>query len=360
MKSLFHTHSPFRIFAVSGFVTLATLLWIGIEMGLHPLYIVLILMVVEITFSFDNAIINAKILEKLNPFWQQLFLTVGIVIAIFGMRVLFPILIVSLTADLSWGKVIDLALHHPKEYGHHLEDAHPMISAFGGAFLLMLAFQFFFDDERDVLWIKWLERKMQLLSHWVWAPTVTSIIMGFVSLLPMNTHARQTIIAGALGTLTYVGIQLLVRGMERLQDRRTGKKGSSPAAKQVGMAAFLTFVYLQILDASFSFDGVIGAFAITSDIVLIAAGLGIGAIWVRSMTVYMVRKGTLNHYAYLEHGAHYTVFVLAAVMLASALLEIPEVVPGLTGLGIIGASIAASIRVRKKLESQAKTTPVKA
>jgi hypothetical protein len=348
MKGLFHSHSPLRIFAFSALATVATLVAVALGMGSKALYIVLILMIVEITFSFDNAIINAKVLEKLSPFWQQLFLTVGIVIAIFGMRVLFPILIVSLTADLSWSKVIDLALHHPKEYGHHLEEAHPMISAFGGAFLLMLAFQFFFDDERDVLWIKKLESKMQLLSHWVWAPTVTSIIMGFVSLLPMNTHARQTIVAGALGTLTYVGIQLLVRGMERAQ----GKRGAVSKGGQVGMAAFLTFIYLQILDASFSFDGVIGAFAITSDIVLIAAGLGIGAIWVRSMTVYMVRKGTLNEFVYLEHGAHYTVFVLAVVMLASALLDIPEIVPGLTGLGIIAASIAASIRVRKKLGSK--------
>ena len=124
--------------------------------------------------------------------------------------------------------------------------------------------------------------------------------------------------------------------------------------KQAGMAAFMTFIYLQILDSSFSFDGVIGAFAITSNIVLIAIGLGIGAIWVRSFTVFMVRKGTLNEFVYLEHGAHYTVFVLAVVMLASALFQIPEVVPGLTGLGIILASIIASVRVRKKL-AKAKT-----
>jgi hypothetical protein len=114
----------------------------------------------------------------------------------------------------------------------------------------------------------------------------------------------------------------------------------------------MTFIYLQILDASFSFDGVIGAFAITSDIVLIAIGLGIGAIWVRSMTVYLVRKKTLGQFIYLEHGAHYTVFVLAMVMLASALLDIPEIVPGLTGVGIILASIIASVRVQKLQQSK--------
>ncbi len=343
MKLKLHSHSPLRIFAFSGLATVATLFGVFFGMGLSALYVVLILIVVEITFSFDNAIINAKVLERLSPFWQQLFLTLGIVIAIFGMRVLFPIIIVSITAHLGWGQVIDLALHHPKEYGEHLEDAHAMIAAFGGAFLLMLAFQFFFDDERDVLWLKRLESRMQQLNHWAWAPLVTSIIMGFVSFLPVNDHARQTIIAGALGTLTYVAIQLLVHWMEWLQ----GRRGDTNGGIQVGMAAFVTFIYLQILDASFSFDGVIGAFAITSDIVLIAAGLGIGAIWVRSLTVYMVRKKTLDSLIYVEHGAHYTVFVLAIIMLSSALFKIPDVVPGLTGLGIIAASLAASLRVRR-------------
>ena len=344
MKTFLHTKSPLRIFAISGLVTIVTLLAVALGMGLAALYVVLILMIVEITFSFDNAIINAKILERLNPFWQKMFLTVGIFIAIFGMRVLFPVLIVSLTAHLGWAQVVDLALHHPDLYGHHLEAAHPMISAFGGAFLLMLAFQFFFDDERDVLWIKKLESKMQLLSHWAWAPAVTSIAMGFVSLVPMNHHARQTVIAGALGTLTYVAIQLLVRWMDHLHP---AKKYGSSTAVQTGLAAFLTFVYLEILDASFSFDGVIGAFAITSDIVLIGAGLGVGAIWVRSLTVYIFRKKTLSHLIYLEHGAHYTVFVLAIVMLASVLLRIPEFVPGLTGMGIIGASVVASVRASR-------------
>lgn len=342
MKSLFHSHSPFRIFAFSALATIVALLGVSFGMGLSALYVVLILIVVEITFSFDNAIINAKVLERLSPFWQKLFLTVGIVIAIFGMRVLFPIVIVSLTAHLGWGQVVGLALHHPEQYGHHLEAAHPMISAFGGAFLLMLAFQFFFDDEREVLWMKHIERRMQRLSHWVWAPLVTTAALGFVSLLPVNGHARQTIVAGAFGTLTYVAIQLLVRWMERLQP------GAAKAGvQQVGVAALLTFVYLEILDASFSFDGVIGAFAITNDIVLIATGLGVGAIWVRSLTIFMVRRKTLGKFIYLEHGAHYTVFVLAVVMLASAVLRIPDIVPGLTGVGIIGASIAASLRVRR-------------
>jgi hypothetical protein len=347
MKHLLHPNSSFRIFGFSIFATVATLIAVAFGLGWNALFVTVILMIVELTFSFDNAIINAKILERMSKKWQMIFLTVGIFIAIFGMRVVFPILIVSITAGLSWQTVLDLALNHPKEYAHHLEDAHPTISAFGGAFLLMLAFHFFFSDERETMWVRSIERHLSKLTHWAWPAIVTTIMLFGFAMLPVNSHARTTFLAGGFGTLTYLLIHAAIKFIEKYQ----GVDAKKTAVKQVGLAAFMSFVYLEILDASFSFDGVIGAFAITSNVLLIAAGLGIGAIWVRSMTVFMVRRGTLNNFIYLEHGAHYTVFVLAVIMLTSALLRIPELVPGLAGIGIIGASIAASIRVRKKLEA---------
>jgi uncharacterized protein len=128
-----------------GFSTVATIAAIVVSLvylGPAALLPLLILMIIEVTFSFDNAVINAKILKKLSPFWQQLFLSVGIIVAIFGMRLVFPILIVSLTAGLGWKDVIDLALNHPQAYAEKLHHAHPSITAFGGAFLLMLCLQF--------------------------------------------------------------------------------------------------------------------------------------------------------------------------------------------------------------------------
>ena len=89
------------------------------------------------------------------------------------------------------------------------------------------------------------------------------------------------------------------------------------------------FLYLEVLDASFSFDGVIGAFAITNDIVLMALGLGIGAMYVRSLTVYLVRQGTLDDYVYLEHGAHYAIGALAVILLVTIQYEINEIITGL-------------------------------
>ena len=352
MKHLFHPQSAFRIFAFSVTATIATLVAVALGMGWSALFVTVILMIVELTFSFDNAIINAKILERMSKKWQMIFLTIGIVIAIFGMRVVFPILIVSITAGLSWQTVLDLALNDPEKYAHYLEDAHPTISAFGGAFLLMLAFHFFFNDERETMWVKSIERYMSKLTHWAWPAVVTTIMLFGFALLPVNSHARTTFLAGGFGTLTY----LIIHGAIKFIEKYQGVDAKKTAVKQVGLAAFMSFIYLEILDASFSFDGVIGAFAITSNVVLIAAGLGIGAIWVRSMTIFMVRRGTLNNFIYLEHGAHYTVFVLAVIMLTSALLHIPELVPGLAGIGIIGASIAASIRVNKKLAAAEKNS----
>jgi len=110
------------------------------------------------------------------------------------------------------------------------------------------------------------------------------------------------------------------------------------------------FLYLEVLDASFSFDGVIGAFAITNDVVIIMLGLAIGAMFVRSMTVYLVDKGTLDEFVYLEHGAHYAIGILAAIMLASMKFHVPEVVTGLAGVSFIGASVWSSIRYRRQQE----------
>lgn len=108
------------------------------------------------------------------------------------------------------------------------------------------------------------------------------------------------------------------------------------AAAKGGFGAFL---YLEVLDASFSFDGVIGAFALTQNLFIIAIGLGIGAMYVRSMTVMLVEKGTLSEYRYLEHGAFYAILILSVVMYFQTLMHIPEVI---TGLGEPPSSVCRS------------------
>lgn len=342
MKKHLHPHSPVRIFAFSIAVTIAAIITALWGFGISALFITLVLIVVEITFSFENAIINAKILARLSRFWQNIFLTVGIFIAIIGMRVVFPIAIVMITAGLGAREVIDLALNQPEEYSKELTEAHPQIAAFGGAFLLMLALHFFLDDSRKTLWFTRLEKGLQKYATF-WMPALVAIIvMVILSVLPFNHHPEETIVAGLIGIATYTAMHALIRFFENIKAKKDKESGVKKAVAQTGMAAFTSFLYLEMLDASFSFDSVIGAFAVTNEVLLIALGLGVGAVWVRSLTIFMVRKGTLHAYRYLEHGAHYTVFVLSAVLLLGIFWHVPEVIAGIVGIGLIGSAILSS------------------
>lgn len=323
-----------RVFGLSGLITIAALIVAFIGIGPAAAVTTLVLIAIEIAFSFDNAIINAKVLDRLSHFWQHLFLTVGMVIAILGMRLIFPIVIVMVTAHLPWSQVIDDALHHPEVYAAHLQAAHSAIAAFGGAFLLTLTLYFLFDDFREELWLERIERPLQKVNSGIWLPPLLAAVTVVLISLFVGSGSATVLRSGLLGVIAYTAIKLFIDGLGKLEP--TGVK------VYAGWAAFGAFMYLQVLDASFSFDGVLGAFAITDKVLLIALGLGVGAIWVRSMTIFLVRKGTLKSYIYLEHGAHYAILALAVALLVSIFVDIPSVITGIAGLGIIGASFLAS------------------
>lgn len=293
-----------------------------------------ILITIEVAFSFDNAVINAKVLARMSRIWQQIFLTVGMLIAVVGMRLVFPIMIVAITANLDWRTVLDLALNDSDKYAHFLESAHITIASFGGSFLLVLVLYFFLDDTRDHTWLYKIERPLQSLKGGLWlAPTIAALVIALIAFLSKETGT--VLKAGLFGVGLYTVIHGLIQALGKLT-------GPGKAVKYVGWSAALAFLYLEVLDASFSFDGVLGAFAITDIVPIIAVGLGVGALWVRSLTVYMVRNGTLDAYRYLEHGAHYAIFVLVVALLISIFYPVPDAVTGILGLAVIGASIVAS------------------
>lgn len=346
MSSIFHSHSPVRIFAVSTIISVTALGLVLGYMGWQAALVALMLVIIELTFSFDNAIINARVLMTMSKFWQQMFMTVGILIAVFGMRIVFPILIVMFGSGLPWDQVIQLAFNNPDKYAEVLHHAHPSIAAFGGMFLLMLALHFFFET-RDILWLKRVENPMQVIGRkWLHALVCTLLLIGIV-LIPANHHPQEVLIAGLAG----IGIYLLIHGLSELFTYQRAKKEKQLGKKileQTGMAAFASFLYLEVLDASFSFDGVIGAFAVTKDVILIAVGLGIGALWVRSLTLFIVRRKVLTTYRYLEHAAHYVIAALAGTLLLGLFFDFPEAVVGIVGMGVIAIAIAHSIRDNKK------------
>ncbi|MGW3325858.1 DUF475 domain-containing protein [Streptomyces virginiae] len=344
--------------------------------GWQAFGIVAILSVLEISLSFDNAVVNAGILKKMNAFWQKIFLTIGVLIAVFGMRLVFPVVIVAISAKIGPIEAVDLALSDKEMYEQLVTDAHPSIAAFGGMFLLMIFFDFIFED-RDIKWLAWLERPLAKLGKVDMLSACLALIVLVVASMTVGANAHQhggihvdkaqtVLISGVLGLITYMIVGGLSGYFEnKLEEEEEAEHEAEEEAKKTGKpvtavamagkAAFFMFLYLEVLDASFSFDGVIGAFAITNDIVLMALGLGIGAMYVRSLTVYLVRQGTLDDYVYLEHGAHYAIGALAVILLVTIQYEINEFITGLVGVVLIGWSFWSSVRRNKRLELEGST-----
>ena len=353
------TVSYFRWAFIFTVIGLALGLWLGfttehtVSGAMKVFFICCVLAVLEISLSFDNAIVNANKLKDMTPKWQHRFLTWGIIIAVFGMRIVFPLMIVVIAANIGPWQALVLAASQPDEYSRIMHEAHLPIAAFGGTFLMMVGLTFFFDNEKDVHWVHWLEEKITAYS------SIKGIEIAFVLVImlifsriiggsddpALGPVAANVFFHSAIwGLLTFLLVEVLGGVLDKSQETVSG-------AARGGLGAFL---YLEVLDASFSFDGVIGAFALTHNLFIIAIGLGIGAMYVRSMTIMLVEKGTLTQYRYLEHGAFYAIIALSVIMYTQALVHIPEVITGLGGAALIGLSLWSSIRWnnRKQRELQ--------
>ncbi|MET7638667.1 DUF475 domain-containing protein [Streptomyces sp. NPDC005438] len=361
-----------KTFGWSFAVTAAGLAFAAGVWGWEAFALVAILSVLEISLSFDNAVVNASIVKKLNPFWQRIFLTIGILIAVFGMRLVFPVVIVAITAKKGPIEAVQMAMEDREKYEAMVTDAHPAIAAFGGMFLLMIFLDFIFED-REVKWFGWLESRLAKLGSVDGLSVCVALIALAVTATTVATSAHVSsghadksgtvLLAGVAGLITY----LIVGGLsghfeDKLEEEEEREHEEEEAAKRAGKdpsmvglagkAAFFMFLYLEVLDASFSFDGVIGAFAITNHIFWMALGLGIGAMYVRSLTVFLVRQGTLDDYEYLEHGAHYAIGALAAILLITVKYEIHEVITGLVGVALIAGSFWGSVLRNRRLAAE--------
>lgn len=308
-------------------------------------FIVAVLAVLEVSLSFDNAVLNATVLQDMDDVWRRRFITWGILIAVVGMRVFLPLLIVAILGNLGPIEAVVLAVTRPDRYAEILTSAHVSVAAFGGAFLAMVGLQFFFDQEKDVHWIRVIEAPLSRLGR------IEAVSLGLVllSLYGMSryveaAHQLDFLVAGLFGLVTYIGVDGIGALLKSAENSAEGPSSTGVVARS-GLASFL---YLEVLDASFSFDGVIGAFALSTNLLVIAIGLGIGAMFVRSLTILFVERGVLGRFLYLEHGAFYAILVLAAVMFTQAFAHIPEAVSGLVGAAVIGFSLWSSIRHNRK------------
>ena len=332
MRSFYGTHA----------ILAASLLTVHGLSGIKAAFLVLVLAVLEISLSVDNAVVNAVVLKSMEEVWQKRFLTWGMLIAVFGMRLIFPVMVVALAAGMTTKDVVLLALNSPDQYALHLHEAHPMIASLGGMFLMMVGLSFLLDDSRDVFWVGSIEKRLQVLGkiHSVNASITLGTLLGISAIVP--GEIRMPVLTGGIWGIFLFGFVSSLDSLFAVSDEQAS---ISKTLKKGGLFAFL---YLELLDASFSFDGVIGAFAISQEVQIITLGLGIGALYVRSLTLYLVNKGVLDQYIYIEHGAHYAILALAILMMTSIIKEIPEVITGITGGILIGLSLWSSISHNKQ------------
>ncbi len=327
--------------------------WLGV-------YQANILSVLELSLSFDNAVINALILVNMTIFWRKMFITWGMLIAVFGMRLLFPILIVYTTTDLGFIEAFTLSINNPSAYETIIQNSHHILMSFGGTFLLMVFLTFLFDEEREVHWIAFIEKRA---AKWASLGEIkiasVMIIMSIIGYFAPSevlagervlTIDKSEIILGMVYGVTLFVIIELIRGMLEGKDEAENeiegvKKEAQANAVKGGFASFL---YLELIDASFSFDGVLGAFAVTQNIIIMMIGLGVGAFAVRSLTLLLVDRQTVQEYKYLEHGAMWSIGMLAVSMIIQIFVHLPSVV--ITTIAILPITVAFinSVQINKR------------
>ena len=311
--------------------------------GPEALWIAAVLSVLEVSLSFDNAVVNAQVLKGMDALWRHRFITWGMAIAVFGMRMVFPLIIVSIALGINPMASFLLAISEPEQYAHALESVHTSVMGFGGTFLLMVALKFFIDHDKEVHWLEKIENKFTTLGkiEAIQAAITLIAVYGTSKVIgSMHGEAESTafLVSSIWGLISFI----LVDGLEAVIGTDEGEL--TGAAVRTGLAAF---IYLEVLDASFSFDGVLGALALTNNIFIMAIGLGIGAMFVRSLTLMMVDKGTIDQFIYLEAGAFWAILGLAVIMFINTVYEIPETITGLIGAAFIGASVISSIRYNR-------------
>jgi hypothetical protein len=312
-----------------------------IARGLEAAWVTLVLLALEISLSFDNAVVNARVLERLTPPQQRFFLTWGLVIPVFGVRFLGPLVLVALAGGIGLGEAFEAAMHHPERYHQLLEVAEPRILAFGGMFLLLVFLRYFFDEAKTLHWVQVVESRLSRAGR----VESLEVALALVLLLAVSAAAP----GGQQAAILFSGLLGLVLQILSTSLAEFFGAEEEAAGRMAAGGGLASLVYLELLDASFSLDGTIGAFAITNQLVLILIGLGLGALFIRSLTVMLSRERALEQLIYLEHGAHYAIGALGLLMLAGVVLarwgqHVPEWLSGLIGVVLLLLALGDSLR----------------
>ena len=293
------------------------------------------LIVFEVISSVDNAIINAHVLKTMSPKWRKIFLFWGIITAVFVVRGLLPLLIVWLSVpEIGFMGALQSVFKSSPQISQLIKEREGVIFIGAGVFLLLLYLHWLFLEKKDPYFVP---DKLIKPQHGVWFFGFTAIIL--VALLYFSRSSFYLMLSAAIGNAVFFimyGFREQAEKQEKnLQDGKTN------------LSDFSKLMYLEVLDASFSFDGVLGAFAFTTSIPLIIVGNGIGALVVRQLTVAGIEK--VGQYKWLKNGAMTSVGVLGLFMILKSFnINIPEYLPTFTTVGFVGLTFWASHKLLKK------------
>ncbi|MFZ1720647.1 MAG: DUF475 domain-containing protein [Candidatus Moraniibacteriota bacterium] len=285
------------------------------------LLIIIGLVLFEAVSSIDNAIINADVLSTMGAKAKKFFVTWGIFFAVFVVRGFLPWLIVWATVP-SLGFLGSLTATFSNDPAVHdaIATSAPILLMGGGIFLLFLFLHWIFLEEKKYgfRFERYIDR------HGVWFYAVVSLLLTLIVWYAMK---QSTMVA--FGAIVGSTVFFIVHGF-RLQAEKAEEE-----MKHSAMSDWSKVFFLEVIDLSFSIDGVLGAFAFTLSVPLILIGNGIGAIIVRQLTVANI--DTVKKYEFLKNGAMYSVCVLGIVMIAHGfLIHIPEWFSPLVTILIIG------------------------
>jgi len=291
--------------------------------------VVLGLILFEVISSIDNAIVNAHVLKTMPVRYRRFFLVWGLLLAVFVMRGVLPFLIVWMAnAHLGIVETFRLAMSDPVKMEESLHHSKPLLLMGGGVYLVFVFLAWLFVEEKKYAFF--VERLMHRQSVWFYA--VASIFITGVIWASMDVHEHMALAASIGSTVFFLGDGFR-RNAEDAEARLQGPN----------MSAWSKIVYLEVLDASFSIDGVIGAFAFTMSVPLILIGNGIGAFVVREFTVRGL--DVVSRFAYLKNGAMYSIGVLGVIMVAESFgSEPPFWVAPLTTFVLLIVFLGMSIR----------------
>jgi len=284
--------------------------------------IVVGLILFETICSIDNAVINAEVLSTMSQRARRWFLIYGLFFAVFVIRGMLPWLIVWMnTPDIGPFQALIATFGENEEVKNKIEEASPFLLVGGGVFLIFLFFHWLFIEAKNY----GLRGERFFHKHGVWFYAIVSVILTVIVWLSLQRHPSMAL-GAVIGSTAFFITHGFKQNAEMHEKQLMG--GSS-------MSDWSKVLYLEVIDATFSIDGVVGAFAFTLSVPLILIGNGIGAFVVRELTIRNIDR--VKRYIYLKNGAMYSIFVLGTIMVLDSFgAHIPEWLSPVVTICVIG------------------------